>query len=429
MLKIIILYIGCVKYVGLLCIFIAGILFRLLIIRLVPQPLIMDQELYVALAHYMKQIPMYTDTIHTYGYPGFIALIFGLFGSGNLAAVYLAQVLLDSITAILVFLIARKIFAHKLAAWIACILYAFNPFTSAYTGVVLTETLTVFLTALSFYLFLLATNTKNLIAVFAVSLVLGFIPQVRPSLFIFALITIIMLIIKIVHSKTGLFVRLAMSVYVFALFFLPSVYTLLGNSLNYKTLSILPVDNLFLENTYISMLIERGFPLSVTPSIPKEVVWTFSAFTGRKDSIERQRIQTLFTNLVIEKIKENPLRFVTGRLKKMWYIWEKHYIYPYQTEPIIPFLQVAVYTSNLILLILALIGFGTTYRSGRTHKSKIFYLVTVIFFLHLSLIHSFTSAEERYSILAYPLIYIFGGYTLSIVVSQLRGVLMRKTKN
>lgn len=82
------------------------------------------------------------------GYPAFLAGIFWLFGSGNLRAVLLAQMLLDLVTCLVVADLARRVVSER-AARIAFFLTALCPFLANYAAAMLTETLEVFFTALA----------------------------------------------------------------------------------------------------------------------------------------------------------------------------------------------------------------------------------------------------------------------------------------
>src|SRR5271170_3570564 len=90
------------------------------------------------------------------GYPAFLAAIFAFAGNSQ-RAVMLAQVLLDMVTCFLIALIAARLApesARRRVALAGLWLAALCPFTANYTAVVLTETLTVFLTTLAILILL-----------------------------------------------------------------------------------------------------------------------------------------------------------------------------------------------------------------------------------------------------------------------------------
>jgi len=92
------------------------------------------------------------------GYPAFLAAIYRTLGRSR-AAVTSVQVVVDLITCVLTALIAARLAPaakRKLVATIALWLAALCPFIANYTGVVLTETLTTFITALAILIFVWA---------------------------------------------------------------------------------------------------------------------------------------------------------------------------------------------------------------------------------------------------------------------------------
>jgi len=82
------------------------------------------------------------------GYPAFLAAIFWLFGPGNLKAVLLKQIVVDLVTCLIVADLARRAISER-AARIAFVLAALCPFLANYTAAELTETLSIFFTALA----------------------------------------------------------------------------------------------------------------------------------------------------------------------------------------------------------------------------------------------------------------------------------------
>src|SRR5882672_8146102 len=82
------------------------------------------------------------------GYPGFLAVIFALFGPMNFRAVMIVQILVDLGTCFIVADLARRVVSDRVAR-IAFVLVALCPFLANYAAAVLTETLEVFFTAMA----------------------------------------------------------------------------------------------------------------------------------------------------------------------------------------------------------------------------------------------------------------------------------------
>lgn len=82
------------------------------------------------------------------GYPGFLALVFAIFGLDNFRAVLLVQVLVDVGTCFVMADLARRCISER-AAKAAFLLTALCPFFAQYAAAALAETLEIFFTALA----------------------------------------------------------------------------------------------------------------------------------------------------------------------------------------------------------------------------------------------------------------------------------------
>ena len=98
------------------------------------------------------------------GYPAFLAGIYWIFGH-NYDAVRFIQVIISSVSVLLIFYLAREIFGRKIA-FLSALWSAFYPFFSRYVELILRETLSVFLMLLlviSLHRVYRKSNFKNLI--------------------------------------------------------------------------------------------------------------------------------------------------------------------------------------------------------------------------------------------------------------------------
>ena len=151
--------------VNVACAALTGLAFRLLLVFQMPMTEAGDSPLYVALAWNWLKRGVYGGLIdgrltpldaRTPGYPSFLAAIFAFAGNSS-RAVMLVQAVLDVATCFLIALIAARLApapARRRVALAGLWLAALCPFTANYTAVVLTETLTLFLTALAILVFL-----------------------------------------------------------------------------------------------------------------------------------------------------------------------------------------------------------------------------------------------------------------------------------
>lgn len=83
------------------------------------------------------------------GYPAFLAVIFWVFGAGKIQPVFVAQILIDLGTCLIIADLARRMIAERRAGRVAFLLAALCPFLANHATAILTETLEVFFTALA----------------------------------------------------------------------------------------------------------------------------------------------------------------------------------------------------------------------------------------------------------------------------------------
>ena len=130
--------------------------------------------------------PFLPDAVRTPGYPIFIATVFALFGPEP-RLVLCVQIVVDSITAVLVVLLARRLSHTPRAAILAGVLYALNPLCWRYCAELYVESLLAGLVTVVFLL-LIAVNRPTARRVSGLALVTGvailFKPAVWPLLII-----------------------------------------------------------------------------------------------------------------------------------------------------------------------------------------------------------------------------------------------------
>ncbi|HUJ30434.1 MAG TPA: glycosyltransferase family 39 protein [Candidatus Acidoferrum sp.] len=138
----------------------AGLALRVLFILKFPATDSGDAPFYIELAWNWLKNRVYGFPIHGVltpvdmrvpGYPAFVAAIFEFAGESPMAVMF-AQAVLDVVTCFVIALIAARLapLPHRRRVTLAALwLAALCPFTANYTAVLLTETLTIFLTALA----------------------------------------------------------------------------------------------------------------------------------------------------------------------------------------------------------------------------------------------------------------------------------------
>lgn len=117
-----------------------------------------DSRVYIDLAKNWLQHGVYGQTesgqvvpgdTRLPGYPAFLAAIFWVFGAGKIQAVFVAQILIDLGTCLIVADLARRTIVGPRAGRVAFLLAALCPFLANHATAILTETLEVFFTAIA----------------------------------------------------------------------------------------------------------------------------------------------------------------------------------------------------------------------------------------------------------------------------------------
>ncbi len=423
--------------------FVIGIIFRFWIANLVPQPFVFDQTEYHFYALQMLHKGLVAWQPRLYGYPLFLSLIYKLFGEGNFLVVFVAQSIVDTLTGLIIYLIAKKIFKNQKVAIFSYILYLFNPFTSVYAILTLSEVWGVFLVAVIFYLMILIykrgdasggppiraaarqSNSEHEVGVtrgrtpwfLLLTLILGYLPQVRPaflfySLFLFGIISI--WFYKNYKLRRGVLIAVL-------LFILPFIYNIAGNWVYFKQFSPTTVDNLLVREFFISLYVPGRAPIHARDplSFPMEVQKIYYEYTPIPQTpLDRKFMTRKYLYLALKKVEANPGEFILSRIRKFWYVWEKHFIF-YYNQPANTLIDFLTYWGNNILIFLAIYGFYIWFRKEVKLKMRWFGHFTIFTIFYISAVHSFSLTEERYSFPGYPLLFLFAGYGIWNIIRKL----------
>jgi 4-amino-4-deoxy-L-arabinose transferase-like glycosyltransferase len=385
--------------------FIIGIFYRLAFITLSPQPFIFDQGEYHDAAVGIIRDIFYVDSHRSYGYPLMIALSYKLLGS-SFFSWKLMQAMADAASAVLVYFLGKRIFKNEKIAVLSFFLCLFNPITTAMVGVALSEVTQGFFLTFYFLLLLLFLTKQKIIYALLLALVSGFLPQVRPTFVGFTAVVLLFVIYKVLVCYKKILAKIFMIFLVLCIYSLPFLYATISNWRGYRQFSPLTVDNLFVREFYISLYIGRNVN-GKPPVIPAQVTQIYQEYSLPTTPVARREMADKYLNLSLERIKENPKKFITDRLLKLWWVWEKHAILiysPLQSE----FWHQVIYWGNVILLGVAGAGFVFWWKS-RDYNAW-FGRVYVFLLIYISITYAFAMTDGRFSIPVYPLIFLFGGY-------------------
>lgn len=390
-------------WVGLLMLL--GFAYRIILNLLVPQPFVFDQDQYYGFVLGILKSGLHADAYRLYGYPLIVAPIIALFGVGSPIPWTIFQSGIDVLTGLLVYGIACRLTGDIRIQMGVFVLYLLNPYTSGYAGSLLSEVVTIFLVTLIALLIIHVWEKKNRWVPLLLSFLLGYLPQVRP---VFLYLTIIYIGVLVYQFRTqNRLIFLCLVLYI-----TPFTYTIFANSVYFGEASPVSVDRVFPRELYTSQFIGRGLAFTDTQFgvWPAEALRAWSEYSTPGTSLGRKAMAQKYMDLSLTRIRHDPWKFIHMRLEKMWYVWEKHFIFPFVMGPSNWFTKALTYWMNILLLLFAAAGLAFGLGKRESKHLRRFCRYTLFFLLYITVIHSISTAEERFTLPAYPLIILFAAY-------------------
>jgi 4-amino-4-deoxy-L-arabinose transferase-like glycosyltransferase len=401
----------------LLVLTVAAFGFKYWFISLVPQPIMFDQDEYLNYARQMMSSGLIGVTSRTFGYPLFIVVNFLLFGLNNIRAIVISQIVIDIGTGLLLFVIGRKLFGN-LSGWIALIIQFFNPFTTAFTGVILTEVTAAFMIILLFTLLTLFLNyrlkpTPAYILYLIFGMILGLLTQSRPQFLYWGILMCVALpfITKQIKKIPAILILLAG--FIFA-----SFYQIAGNVNIFHQFSFTTVDNAGARELYDGILVKNAPLFPNNPyAYPPQMVEMYAEYSVLpKTPQDRKLMAQKYYGKAFDLIRANPGDYLFNRITKMWTMWQKQNIFFYD-EPGFDQHWIYTYSGNLIMLILSVCGFIMAFRIKKNPvRMFVYFSLGLIAFMTLSI--SLTHAEPRLTIPVYPLLFLYSSVTVNSLVKH-----------
>jgi hypothetical protein len=209
------------------------------------------------------------------------------------------------------------------------------------------------------------------------------------------------------------------------LFILPFLYVLWGNVVYFNEWKFTNVDHIPPRELFISVKVPDRAPYHMKSGndvYPKEVMQLYEEYSVvPKTQKERTAMGNTYFTQAIEIIKKDPWLFIRERLGKMFFVWEKHFLFYYQESPNI-FRDKLVYWGNMLLLVFGVTGLVKwwMYRMKPNQKGTMLAGIYMFLILYISVIHSVSLAEERYSLPGYPVLFLFAGYTFVLLWQKVK---------
>ncbi len=398
-----------------------GILFRLWLASLAPQPFINDQRDYDYFAGKILADPhmIASHSFRTYPYPMLLALLYRFVGFGNHQAVIVFQAILDSLTGVLIYALVLLIRQKKSTARLALFIYALNPFTAGYVNVVLSEVMATFFMVASVLSGAIFVKTPSKRWGLLFGFTMGLSAQTRNAVFLWTLIPLGLALYYVpLRKNVGGYGWIALGV------FLTMIYPLISNWRDFREIRATTVDSFYAKEFFNGVVIRRLAPLA--PPLPMETyemyAQYYSEYNPERDSNYRKMISRKYYDMAWERIWQDPLDYLTVRLDKMWYVWQKEAIYVYR-EPGFEKHKPWIYALNLILLAMGGVGLFLWKRSltPQSHISRWVWGTVMGTIVYSTFVFSLTHAEHRLTIPFYPLLIVCG----AIGLNNLRSYIFR----
>jgi len=397
-----------------------GFIYRLILLGFVQQFLIYDMDYYRIIAEKMMEGEIVADILgKTFGYPAFLAALFTIFGKGNFLAVKMVQILLDLGVAMMIFSVACTHFGRR-AGWISFILALFCPITAVFTGLILPETLTMFLICLLLFILTRIQFGEKSIWWIGFGGVLGYLLFTRFQFYYFVFFLILML--GFLCIKKGK--RIGFIAITILCVLLTSSYTLFANYRLFHTISLGPLKSMtwtFLYFNYFGIQYpELLSEIDFSPNFYGNVMTEFLQTAYEKKYDELDRLNAGYKASFLSEFPNKWPTFVKNVFKNFLLLWDKRILAPY-TDPFHPQDVWIFRIGNLVLLGMFAAGLIRFVKlSGKKAFHSPLFLFTLSLLSYIVVLFSLVSNESRHTILFYPLIYLWGGWGIDFWISRVK---------
>jgi 4-amino-4-deoxy-L-arabinose transferase-like glycosyltransferase len=343
------------------------------------------------------------------GYGAFLALIYYFFGINNLFAVRIIQIILDLVVAFLLYLTGKRLFGRK-SALIILILYIINPFTAAFTGLKLSEIVTIFYFTILVYLISLPLFNKSKITWIIWGIILGLLLFTREQ-YLYLILLLIPIFAFVFYSKIKILVFILFSFFGFALI---CWYQVVANFTQYKVIRINPpYADIWGGGLYSNFYNDARYN-EVTDS--SKMNTTFVQLASQFHNVpilDKLEYEKMYKILFFQKIKTDWPVFVENTIRNMFWLWDKEHLYQY-VDVFYPSDKWAIRVINICLLFFCFFGLVKYYIKNKAiyfHNQVV--LFTLVIFCYITFVFSLVSNESRHTIAAYSLVIFWAGYGLA----------------
>jgi hypothetical protein len=390
---------------------IIGIAYRLFLASFYIHEPMGDEYLYLDFAKLIhSQFLVSYCCSKSYGYPLFLSL-FSTSTVSNLPLIIFVQAVMDSMTAVLIFILSKRILHNNRYAYLSYIIYLLNPVTASLVRLFLSEVLGIFLITLTLIVYV---NKDTCFKAFSFGILLGYFAFVRVNLLYWSIgILILYVFTLIVKKRFKIQALLAICG-----FLLPTIYPIVSNWKLDNRISLTPRTSSFLTSFLVSTKVEDWPQGPTDPTLLRfEKEWSPSAGETMEQFTQRKLIPD-FNNALID-IKNHPFSFLLSRLRINLNLWNKSNMY-YFYDPFEKYDRPLLIILNIFLLIFSALGvLKMTVSKVKTRVVTNILLFFYSIFIYTTITLSFKVAEQRYTLPVYPILIVFFPLGISWFLSQL----------
>jgi len=425
-----------------------GLVANLLVIFANPQPLRFDAWGYSDQGYNIAQQGYKADAIRTPGYPFFVAVVYKLAGgerplrdpyfglsdppNRNLVALWLVQSCLLSLTVLLTYLLTKAVFSASATsptqagtkklywgnplALLAAGLVAFCPFLWSYTGTPQTEICAAFWLTLTVYFWFKALRFRTIAIYYLLTgLALAWLLETRPT---FVYLPLLALATFAILNKGRWRIFGPLLTLVPLLLMLAPPFAANLREWEEPTPLIAGDLSTYQTNLGIFSVIRGGMPRYQRVLTPAEARATepdknrlkdYVPTQQDKDKAKRHRESDYWKKYFADYVSNNPLEFGGTMLKRAWYQWSQHFVFPYY-DPAYWDYRLLTDNLNRLYLVFALVGLGIALTRRAYRLASLPLYLSIFYLMGLNLL---VQAEFRYTLPAYPLMLIFAACGVS----------------
>jgi hypothetical protein len=411
------------KTVFILFLIVIGFAYRLLLSFRPDTSVTGDEFKYQSMAQSILSGKLAADSSKNAGYSVFLAGVYFIFGYDNLKALSIIQIILDLITAFLLYLTARNIFSEKAAIFVL-IIYITNPLTSSFTGLRMSEIVNFFIIAGIAYIISgkLFTSRGSLWLIYGIlSGILVFL-RFQFKLFVFAT-----LITPLFNFKPN--ARIKYLIVAFVGFMIASLYSLISFYAMFKVVSVGPPILQSWGSMYAHLFVnsreaELNFQTPIWRNDPgyADVFSEYAALDQKYwNQLEQKNKMRFFHSITTLW----PI-FISHMARNSVWLWDKYHLSEYY-DIYYPADSIFIRVYNILILLLFVLGLiAYILRNKITAFLNPVFVYSLCLFLYITILFSMVDNESRHTLPFYPLMMLWAGWGFTYFLNKWKS-LFRKS--